>query len=238
MANDKSKAGKGLKDPVDDGNEAKAAADMAQEMATLDPESRSTEQGGMLLEPGEVGAIKERRTSAPHPFDGYRLGRKVIVGETQISSTFIVLLSPLAEPVPDPSNDDNDVYVGGDGTGTPRSGGKRKTVRFPTSHTRVVTNRHGNQNEQVVFDRTMVLADGSEYKCAIVRGHSQRAQIVFTFDPDRNRVMVDKRYMLADKHQAPNLLKLFEAIYSQRTHAEKAARDFDAAQESTAADKE
>jgi hypothetical protein len=47
-------------------------------------------------------------------------------------------------------------------------------------------------------------------------------------------VVPDKRYMLADKRQAVPLARMFEAVYSQRTRAERAAKAFDNAQETTA----
>jgi hypothetical protein len=84
-----------------------------------------------------------------------------------------------------------------------------------------------------VFDRD-ILVSGSWYKCAVVKGHAARSQILFTFDERRNAVVPDKRYMLADKRQAVPLARMFEAVYNQRTRAERAAKAFDNAQETTA----
>lgn len=232
---------KGLKDPVEEKNEKREEAQLTEEMKSLAVGEQEPEDDG-FLSMDEIGAVQARRTSAPHPFDGYRLGRKVPVGENgdlAISSTYLVLLKPTAQPAEDASNKGQTIYVsktpGGGGSPT-APGSVAKVVDYPTSHTRVVINRQGNQNESVVFDRE-ILVSGQWYKCAIVRSHAARAQIIFKFDEKRGRSVPDERYMLADTRQAQPLLRMFEAIYHQRTKAERAAREFDAAQETTAADR-
>ena len=145
-----------------------------------------------------------------------------------VSSTYLVLLKPTEEPVPDPSNENQTVYVGGDGSPSP--GSREKRVTFPTSHTRCLPRRNGIENESVVFDREVLVGD-VWYKCAVVTSHSVRAQVCFVFDEDRNRIMPDKRYVLADMRQVTPLLNLFKALYYQRTRADRAAKEFDAAKD-------
>lgn len=227
---------KGLKDPAD---EIDYVDDRLTdpELVTFDPERQNDPMpDNGLLDIGEVGAIQERRSSAPHPFDGYQLGRKIKVGKVNISSTYIVMVKPSEEPPPDRSNDGITIYVSGEagGGGSPEQG-KAKTVTLPTSHSRVAPNREGT-NESVVFDREIELRDGVKYHCAVIPSHAVRAQICFYWDHDRNRVRTDKRYLLADLNQQTRLRRMFEAVHYQRSGAEKRAQDFDAAQETTAAD--
>jgi len=221
---------KGLQDPV----EGKGSDEtLKEELSTLDPDAQT--EDFMFLKPEEIGSIRDRQSASPHPFDNYRLGRKILVGETMVSSTFVVLLNPTSEPTVDKSNLNQTIYAGGDNT--PKTG-KPKVVNFETSHTRVVTDRTGTVNESVVFDREIVIGDGRKFKCAIVKSHAARSQICFAFDGKRNKVVTDKRYSLADVGQAQALYKMFSAVHYQRTNSERAAKEFDVAQESTAADKE
>lgn len=220
-----------LKDPVEGSGEDT----LKEELDAMGVEDAA--EGFSFLKPDEIGTIKENRVRAPHPFDGYRLGRKITVGDAQISSTFVIVLNQGQEPPTDKSNLGVTVYVGGDGSGHPRGGGKRKVVDLTTAHTRVVTDRSGSVNETVVFDRDIILSDGQVLKCAIVKSHAARAQIMFDFDQKRNRIMPNKTYSMADKRQADRLYQMFRAIHYQRTRAEQSAKAFDAAEESTAEDK-
>jgi hypothetical protein len=228
-------APKGKNKVVDPVEEAGGGSEQVpDEFDSLDPSKQPKDGADSdYLQADEVGAIRPRAATAPHPFNNYRLGRAVPVGDDgklKVSSTFIVLLKPTEEPPPDASNEKVSIYKGGGGQ--PQTG-TETIVTLGTYHTRVVTNRQGNVNEQVVFDRE-IFVGGSWYKCAIVRGHAARSQILFTFDERRGRVVPDKRYMLADKRQAVPLARMFEAVYSQRTRAERAAKAFDNAQETTA----
>jgi hypothetical protein len=228
-------AAKGKSKVVDPVEEAGGGEErLPDEFDSLDPAKQpKAGEDSDYLDAKEVGAIQPRAATAPHPFNGYRLGRPVAVGDDgvlKVSSTYIVLLKPTEEPPPDPSNDKVSIYKGGGGQ--PQTG-TETIVTLGTYHTRVVTSRQGNVNEQVVFDRD-ILVSGSWYKCAVVKGHAARSQILFTFDERRNAVVPDKRYMLADKRQAVPLARMFEAVYNQRTRAERAAKAFDNAQETTA----
>lgn len=222
-----------LKDPVDRGGK-KVHEELRQELESMGVEE-SADAGDIedfsFLSADELGTIQERRTKMPHPFDGYKSGRKIMVGECKVSSTFVSILNTGHEPPPDKSNIGQTVYIGGDGSGTPRGGGEAKAVDLPTSHTRMVTDRTGIRNETVVFDRDITLSDGRVMKCAIVRSHAARSQIHFRFDPRRMRAVPDKRYSLADPKQADRLFAMFQALYYQRTKAEQAAKEFDAAEE-------
>lgn len=206
-----------------------------EEMQSLDPSRTPTPDEGLLE--SEIGAVQQRRTTAPHPFEGYRLGRKVKVMGTEISTTHLVLLKPTEEPPPDASNKGVTVYVGqgeGDGGDPKLHPGRQMTLG--TFHTRVVTNRQMNQNTQVVFDWDIKVGQ-TPYKCAYVPSHTHRAQLVFYFDKKKNRIMVDKRYALADTAQATRLLQIFQSIHWQRTSAERKAKDFDDTPESAASDR-
>lgn len=224
-----------LVDPVAESNQEVDGDSLSEEMKSL---GIGSEVDSEVLSLGEVGAIHSRKTSAPHPFEGYRLGRGVLVGDSglKVSSTFIVILKKAEEPAPDLSNEGQTIYVSKEegGGGSPKLG-TPKTVTLGTYHTRMVTNRQGNENQQVVFDRDILIGE-DWYKCSIIKSHAARAQVCFAYNDRQNKAVPDKRYMLADTRQAVPLLKMFEAIYYQRTGAERAARNFDAAQETTAND--
>jgi hypothetical protein len=218
---------RGKTDPVE--NQAKVDPSLDGDMESFDVRAANGDDSG--LSTAEVGAIQERRTHAPHPFDNYQLARKVDVdgGKLKVSATHLVLLKPSEEPMHDRSNDH--VIVGGD----PKNPGGQKTARLKTYHTRLVTNRYGDENLSVVFDREVKVGD-TVYPCSYVTSHAARAQLCYTWDARKGRVMVDKRYMLADTRQAIPLLQMFKSIMYQRTEAERKASEFDNAQESTAAD--
>jgi hypothetical protein len=179
---------------------------------------------------------------APHPFDGFQLARRVAVGvdgKLKVSATYLVLLKPTEHPQEDRSNDAVTIAFSkepGKG-GDPKNGPTlTKVVKLDTFHTQVVTNRHGNENIQIVFDRE-VLVDGEWYRCAVVPSHAARAQLVYNWDVKRKRVVIDKRYMIADMRQAKPLLDMYKAMMYQRTAAERSAKEFDDLQETTAMDK-
>jgi hypothetical protein len=216
-------------DPVDEQGLGVESQDAE---SAFDPKKDPGVDSGVGLDPNDVGAIRPRAAAAPHPFDGYRLARNVDIGtgETRISATFLVLLKPSEEPVPDISNADVTINTAKKGSGAiggaPGPDTYEKKVTLGTYHTRTVPNRQNTQNYQFVFDREVLVGD-QWYKCAVVPSHSCRAQICFTFDPRKERVMPDKRYLLADTRQAQALFRLFSAIHYQRTSAERNAKEFD-----------
>jgi hypothetical protein len=232
MANTKAKNNRGLVDPVDGEIIDGVDGPSQDEIDGLDMNNIPDVVDGGLT-PDEIGTLQDRRTSAPHPFDGYSLGRSVpLIDGPRVSSTYIVLLKHAEEPAPDVSNEQVSIPIG-----DPQSPGvKFRSVTLGTYHTRVVTNRRGNENIQVVFDREIQVGD-TVYMCSIVPSHAARAQVCFYFDPDKGRVFVDRRYLLADARQSHALLRMFEAIYYQRTGAERAAKEFDAAVETTVGDR-
>lgn len=214
---------KNLVDPVAEGQEEKEQNEQAEQVKALSIEALSLDD----FQPVPVTAARQ-----PHPFEGYPQ-KKIKIGtyrlrqkETDliVNATHIVALNPKQYVHQDPSGKGITIQVGG----------KEKTVDYNTAHSRVVRNQNG-QNEIVVFDRDIHLADGKKMtRCAICPDHTARAQIVFKIHPKTGKIEVDDRYVLADGGQASRLRRLFEMVYYQQTKSERLAQKFDEEPESAA----
>jgi hypothetical protein len=179
---------------------------------------------------GDFEAIPKRQARMTHPFEGYPLKEKVVIGKKpnghkiKESATFVVGLSPHAHP----SDDVSGLGVTIIDTKTK----KERTVNLGTFHSRVIpTGPH--HNEDVVFDRVMDLADGNKIFFALVKNHNTRAQIFFYYDSKNKRIEVDNRYLLLDKGQNSRLQTLYSQIINPKLRRERMAQQVAGEIEST-----
>jgi len=223
-----------IQDPADEGKEEREAEDFQEELDLLDPENPEN------LTLDEIGSVPDRVAGAPHPFEGFPLGRKVPVGEVKISSTFLVLLKD-ADIFQDPSGQGvthawfekdakgNDKQKeDADGRLKPPKVKRRENINLENFHNAVATDfdtAGDGQSTKVVFDRKVTVGDREMY-CAVVPSHSVRAQLVFYLD-DKGKMRVDRRYMLADRRQDNTLRRVFQNVKYQQLSGERAAQKFD-----------
>jgi hypothetical protein len=183
-----------LIDPVSKGNEKQEKA----EMSSLDIKKAD----GLSFKP-----IPPERARVSRPFDGYPL-KKVKFGGVDTFTTYIVALNPTV-PVPqDPNN--RKVKT--------REGMKQ----INTYHSRVIRDRETRENIICVFDRDIEV-DGRQYQCAIIQSHNARAQVCFNYDQQKNRIVVDSRYLLLDSEQDSRLKRVFEQVINPNIKMEREA---------------
>ncbi len=175
-------------------------------------------------------AVPPRQARMVHPFDGYPAKDKIEVGRNRSkhkimeSATHIVGLSLFAIPPQD---------ISGRGVSIIDSKTKEeRRVDLKTYHSRVIPTGPHN-NEDVVFDRQLVLKDGNKLYYAIVRNHATRAQLIFHYDSKNGRVEVDKRYLLLDDDQSSRLRALFHQIINPKLRRERMAQEVAGEIEST-----
>lgn len=181
------------------------------------------------LNPDSIRPITARNIKVSHPFDGYKNGPEVKVGEAKASTTFIVLLE--IETQPDPSNE-------GVTISKKKKNDKGKVVdvvdeivTLGTYHNRHVQSPVSPKKcEDVIFDRVVIVGDKKRL-CAIVRDPATRARIVLKMVGDPARIMPDSRYRLADYKQADLLAKLFKRLHKADNKHEARARRFDSDKE-------
>ena len=186
-----------LTDPVETG--ANAEKERA-ELGALD--IKTAKKGGLSFKP-----IPPDRARITRPFDGYPL-RKLEIGEIKTSPTFIIALNPTVPVFQDPSNRSVKTKAG--------------MEKIQTHHSRVIRDRETKENTIVVFDR-IIEADGREFQCAIVPSHNVRAQICFLYNPQKNRIEVDRRYLLLDSEQDSRLKRVFEQVINPKLNMERDA---------------
>jgi hypothetical protein len=191
-----------LTDPVETGKSARDDEELA--ALGIDKAGAAAGDGeGLAFKP-----IPPERARITRPFDGYPL-KKFKFGEVETFTAFIVALNPTV-PVPqDPANK--------------KVRTKKGMVQVNTYHSRVIRDRETKENEQVRFDREITIG-GSKFLCAIVPSHNVRAQICFKHDPQKNRVEVDRRYMLLDSEQAGRLKKVFDQVINPKLNMERDAK--------------
>lgn len=198
-----------LKDPAD-----KVVA--KKEEQRLDEESKTFDISNISLE--DLHAIPAHVAKSPHPFDGYPLGKKLSIGTTEISSTFIVGLNPKEYVHQDPS---------GHGITIPTKQGRailEKIVNLETFHSRMVRDyESGDVNREYVFDRKLKLKNAS-VNCSIVDSHSARAQICYKIEPKTGKIQVDNRYLLFDRNQDGLLRRVFNLIHTPQAKIERLSR--------------
>jgi len=211
-----------LKDPVEaDGRQ--------QERDFLDEATASVDIANISIE--DFQAVKATAAKKPHPFEGYPLGKDkdIVLGtytekgqEKQLitKTTYIVALAPSKYVPQDPSGKNVSMF----------QNGVEHHVTIPTSHSRVVRDEMG-RSVDVVFDRILKMSNG-ELRYAIVPDHLSRSQLVFNVEPKTGGVQVNRDILLLDKDQVGPLRRVFNGYYYQQTQAERAAKEFDEAQES------
>jgi len=151
--------------------------------------------------------IAPERARVSRPFDGYPL-KKIKFGQVDTFTTYIVALNPTIHVVQDPSNK------------------KKKTqggmVQIHNFHSRPIRDRETRENILCTFDREIEV-DGRVYHCAIIPAHNVRAQVCFKFDTQKNRIVVDNRYLLLDSEQIGRLQRVFEQVINPNIKMEREA---------------
>lgn len=183
-----------LVDPVAKGGEQQEK----DEMAGMDIKKA----GGLSFKP-----IPPERARVNRPFDGYPL-KKIKFGEVDTFTTFIVALNPTVQVVQDPAN--RKVKT------------KNGMEQVRNYHSRVIRDRETRENIICVFDRDIEV-EGRAYHCAIIQSHNVRAQVCFAFDPQKNRIVVDSRYLLLDSEQDSRLKRVFEQVINPNIKMEREA---------------
>lgn len=151
-------------------------------------------------------AVKTTAAHTPHPFDGYPYPKG--------KAAFIIGLNPTKYIPQDPSGENLSVVVKG----------KEKKITIETTHNRLMQDfDKGGINTDVVFDRKMKLADGNTLYYALVPSHSVRAQLIFYYDAQTERIKVNPDYLLLDTAQAKRLRRLFEIIVNPKLKKEQMA---------------
>ena len=160
--------------------------------------------GGLTFKP-----IPPERARVSRPFDGYPLGsKKIKFGEIDTFTTYIVALNPTVQVVQDPSN--RKVKT------------KEGMVQVHNYHSRFVRDRETKSNTICMFDRDIEV-DGRSYQCAIIPSHNVRAQVCFNYDAQKNRIVVDSRYLLLDSEQDSRLKRVFEQVINPNIKMEREA---------------
>ena len=191
-----------LQDPAD---QAKAAMedDLQKE------EAKTFDMSQLSL--SDFERIPTSRAKTIPIFERYPYPPKLRLGEigrdkkkpiyAEVCPTFIVALDPRSEP---------DQDVSGLRLSIVNTKTKKEEIKdIGTYHSRFIRNLESNVD--VVFDRDLVM-DGKTVHFAIVRDHAVRAQVLFSWDDDRNRAAVDTRYMLLDMNQVSLLRRLYEQL--------------------------
>jgi hypothetical protein len=214
-----------LVDPVAEGQQEDEAAAQAKEIEAMSIEGLSLED----FQPVPVTAARQ-----PHPFEGYPQ-TKIQIGTYQekgkkeptpliVIKAGLIALNPKEYVHQDPSGKNVSLTVNGQET----------FVDFKTLHNRIVRDQNGKSIE-VIFSREIALGDGKKItRCAYCPDHTARAQIIFSVDRKTGKVVVDRRYVLADSGQVSRLRRVFEMYHYQQTQSERLAQKFDAEPESAA----
>jgi hypothetical protein len=214
-----------LKDPVDAAKDGQAAKD--EELKKVFDISN--------LKVGDFKAAMMRDARVKHPFDGYP-EKKVQIGtypdpKTRKEIPLIVNLTHLVlfrdQVKQDPSGERVSLGFpelrGKDGKVIRPNTEKIGTIR--TAHNRRVKDYEtGGVDIDIVFDRTVQLADGMLEQVAIVPSPSCRAQLAFRYDSKAERIREDARYLFADTDQIPRLNRIFQMIINPRIRLEESIR--------------
>ncbi len=226
-----------LVSPAKKGEEDQAKDEIEKDLMHLDPDFQEDPN---MLGAEEIGDIPDSAASTPHPFAGYPVGRLIrLIGTDSknkgTSSTFIVLLKD-KDIFQDPSGKGVDhVFFAKDKTGEdikgtdadgrfkPAKVKSRKIINLRTSHNRVTTNPGGGRDSHdSVFDRKVMVKNRGEMMCAIIPDPIHRAMVCFKLE--KGRMVVDKRYMLADPKQKGRLRDVFRKVHYQQMKAERLAQ--------------
>ena len=94
-----------------------------------------------------------------------------------------------------------------------------------TTHNRWVKDyESGGVDVDVVFDRSIQLADGLFEQVAIVPSPSCRAQLAFRYDSKAERIRENPSYLFADIDQIPRLNRIYQMIINPRIRLEESIR--------------
>lgn len=146
--------------------------------------------------------IPQEAARVSKPFDGYPL-KYAGKGKDKICLTHLVGYNHIAKPLrQDPSNKS-------------KKNGDGKVVKILTYHNRFIRNTTTKDNEDVVFDRKIALADG-EFYFAVIPNPYVRAQVCFRYETKKGQsvgsIKVDERYLLLDMDQKNRLKQCFEHV--------------------------
>lgn len=180
-------------------------------MAKLKDPVQGEEAKGVIgtLDEFEPKAVRPEAAKPSRPFDGYPFKKKIKVGETtdehgkardaMVSATFIMILNPTVQIRQDPSS--------------------RKMKNY---HSRMIRDYDSQDNIVVVFDREIEIK-GKKYFYAVVPQHSVRAQLVFKYDNNKQRIEVVPDYLLLDSEQEKPLKRVFELLNNPKLKVEREA---------------
>jgi hypothetical protein len=209
-----------LKDPV----EAKAGEIKGKK---ADDEMKSFDIGN--LSPDDFQPLRQRDAKSPHPFDGYAAKMvKVATAKNgpnpkaakdiMFPHYALVALNPKEFVFKDPSGDRQSV--------TDRKTNKERIVDIHAPHNRIVVDyENGGQNTDICFDRTLEMGEGKTMgRCAFIKSHSARAQIMFKLDLRTGAIQIDNRYILLDIGQSSRLRRVFEMIVNPKIQNERLAK--------------
>lgn len=101
-----------------------------------------------------------------------------------------------------------------------------KQIRKPTKtvHNRALRDWSALRNYDVVFDREIVLKDGTMPNCAIVENPSLRAQLVYRLDERTGGIRIHRDYALLDTKQAKRLLNTYRMMVRPQLMQQKLIR--------------
>lgn len=180
----------------------------------------------------EVGDVPIQIEVSPHPFDGYRLGRGVVIRDhkgkelkdsPKVPTTYLVILRD-QEVFQDPSGRGvviNKEVKDDQGRVIDRI---PRVVNLITFHSRCVVDPWSKEHREVVFDRT-VRVQGKDTPCAVVPNPVDRAQLYF-FINNKGKVRADQRYRVADPRQIDLLRDVFVRVNHQQTRSERMSDNF------------
>lgn len=213
-----------LKDPVDRAAEGQQTAKDEELKKTFDISN---------LKVSDFKAAMMRDARVKHPFDGYP-EKKVQIGTYRDKGKEVPLIVNLTHLVlfrdqvkQDPSGER--VSLGfpelRDKEGKVIRPNTEKMGTIRTAHNRRVKDYEtGGVDIDVVFDRTVQLADGTLDQVAVVPSPSCRAQLAFRYDSKAERIREDARYLFADTEQMPRLNRIFQMIINPRIRLEESIR--------------
>lgn len=192
----------------------------------IDEEMKSFDISNLSLE--DFKPLSQRAAASPHPFDGYPV-KMVKVGEfypegpkkpkdLMMPSYAVMALNPKEVVFQDPSGKGQTIRDG--------KSQNEKIVNIYAPHNRcVVDYENGGTNTDVCFDRSVPLDNGQVLdRCAFVKSHSVRAQIMFKLDRTGERIQIDNRYLLLDTKQDSRLRRVFEMIVNPKVKNELLAK--------------
>lgn len=209
-----------LVDPIEEKDKEKKAEDAVSSIKSIND-----------LTFNDLQAIPQKAARMAHPFDGYpyekmKIGTDKQGKDIEIVSAYLVMLFPAFQPPQD---------ISGIGVTIKKAASKTKKGDIIPEHEEIVTIKtnhnvivvdydNAKQNTDVVFDREFELSEGKKVLGAIVPSHSVRAQLMFRYDPKKERVFANEKYVLVDVRQANKLRKVFDIVMFDKLRSEKLSK--------------